>query len=231
MTETVKKSFYSEKKQSRSLKNYSLAPGWTEAEVRVFRLCLMKYGFGKWNDIVKSNYLIGKTVSQLCNQLQRMVGQQSIGEFYGLHIDPTVINERNKVKDGQRKNGCLINTGANPTRKETNVKRKKNDEEYSLEKTVIKEIIIPILKDDEMSHKVFSSMEAKIARLNLLQSEKDRLERLIDGKPPIEEEEIVKVVKKRTKIQKRVNKSKKKKRKKNEEDIFAEDINESEEDK
>lgn len=145
----------------------------------VFRLCVMKYGFGKWNDIVKSQYLIGKTISQLCNQLQRMVGQQSLGEFYGLHIDSEQIYAANKDKEGKRKNGCLINTGDNPTKAEVNRKREKNKKLYGLSQKEIDSITIPVLKDSEMSNYVCASLKTKVARLQLLQREKLRLEELI----------------------------------------------------
>lgn len=101
----------------------------------------MKYGFGKWNDIVKSQYLLGKTISQLCNQLQRMVGQQSLGEFYGLNIDPDDIYEVNKDKEGKRKNGCLINTGDNPTKQEVNRKREANKKNMACLKKILTQLI------------------------------------------------------------------------------------------
>jgi len=69
----------------------------------------MKYGLGKWTDIVNSRCLPGKTVAQLNNQMQRMIGQQSTSEFTGLHIDPSKVFEENQLKEGKRKNGSLIN--------------------------------------------------------------------------------------------------------------------------
>lgn len=33
---------------SKSLWNYTLSPGWTEKEVEVFRIALMKFGIGKF---------------------------------------------------------------------------------------------------------------------------------------------------------------------------------------
>jgi hypothetical protein len=50
-------------------------------EVQVFRLCLMKFGLGRWAAIVESGALPGKTVGQMNNQMQRMIGQQSTNEF------------------------------------------------------------------------------------------------------------------------------------------------------
>jgi hypothetical protein len=95
---------------SKSLWNYTLSPGWTASEVEVFRVALMKFGFGKWSSIVAARCLPGKTVAQLNNQAQRMIGQQSTSEFTGLHFDPSAVFAVNSAKEGHRKNNCLINT-------------------------------------------------------------------------------------------------------------------------
>ncbi len=95
---------------SKSLWNYTLSPGWTASEVEVFRVALMKFGFGRWSSIVASRCLQGKTVAQLNNQAQRMIGQQSTSEFTGLHFDPSAVFAVNSAKEGHRKNNCLINT-------------------------------------------------------------------------------------------------------------------------
>jgi hypothetical protein len=34
--------------QSRSLWNFTLAPGWDPKEVEILRIALMKYGIGRW---------------------------------------------------------------------------------------------------------------------------------------------------------------------------------------
>ena len=80
---------------SKSLWNFTLSPGWTMQEVEVFRAALMKFGLGRWSQIVNSRVLPGKTVAQMNNQMQRMIGQQSTREFTGLHIDPSKIFEIN----------------------------------------------------------------------------------------------------------------------------------------
>lgn len=50
---------------SKSLWNYTLSPGWTEKEVDVFRIALMKFGIGRWSKIVEARCLPGKTVAQV----------------------------------------------------------------------------------------------------------------------------------------------------------------------
>lgn len=58
---------------------------------------------------MESRCLPGKTVAQLNNQAQRMIGQQSTSAFTGLHIDPSNVFANNALKTGHRKNGTLIN--------------------------------------------------------------------------------------------------------------------------
>jgi len=39
--------------QSRSLWNFTLAPGWDPKEIEILKLALMKFGVGCWNKISK----------------------------------------------------------------------------------------------------------------------------------------------------------------------------------
>uniref|UniRef100_A0A7S2SJH1 Myb-like domain-containing protein n=1 Tax=Mucochytrium quahogii TaxID=96639 RepID=A0A7S2SJH1_9STRA len=168
---------------SKSLWNYTLSPGWTEREVQVFRIALMKFGLGRWTDIVKSRCLPGKTVAQLNNQMQRMIGQQSTSEFTGLHIDPCKVFAENKDKEGRRKNNVLINMEDNPTKEEVARKRKANKELYGLSKEEIHELVIPVLRQEETSSVVIkstlkhkaSSRQAKYDRLRALQQQLQKL--------------------------------------------------------
>jgi hypothetical protein len=73
--------------QSKSLWNYTLSPGWKPEEVQILKLALQKFGVGKWRRIVKSKCLPGKSIGQIYMQTQRLVGQQSLGDFMGLHLN------------------------------------------------------------------------------------------------------------------------------------------------
>ncbi|KXS13886.1 hypothetical protein M427DRAFT_136185 [Gonapodya prolifera JEL478] len=104
---------------SPSLWNYSLSPGWTEQEVQVFRNAVMKFGVGNWAGIITSGCLPGKTNSQMNLQLQRILGQQSIAEFQGIHMDPETVGKLNSERrDVTRKNGLIVHTGKKLTRNE-----------------------------------------------------------------------------------------------------------------
>jgi len=59
--------------ESKSLWNCTLSPGWTSEQQEVLRLAIMKFGLGRWKEILDSNCLPGKTRTQLNGQTQRMV--------------------------------------------------------------------------------------------------------------------------------------------------------------
>merc|ERR1719273_1747539 len=95
---------------SRSLWNSAPSPGWTMKEMEALRLALMKYGCGCWGLI--SRHFPQKTQGQLNLQTQRMFGQQSLAEFFRLHLDPKpyfLVNT--KRTDVVRKQGYIINDG------------------------------------------------------------------------------------------------------------------------
>lgn len=58
--------------------NFTPSPGWTKEEAAVLKLCLMKYGVGKWVQILETGLLPGKLIQQLNGQAQRLLGQQSL---------------------------------------------------------------------------------------------------------------------------------------------------------
>jgi len=66
--------------------------GWTREEVEVLRVAIMKFGVGKWTDILSSNCLPGKTPAQLNLQTQRALGQQSLrGVFCARSLSKSVL--------------------------------------------------------------------------------------------------------------------------------------------
>ncbi|RUS15629.1 hypothetical protein BC937DRAFT_92218, partial [Endogone sp. FLAS-F59071] len=140
---------------SASLWNCTLSPGWTEDESETLRKAVIKFGVGNWAKIIESNCLPGKTNAQMNLQLQRLLGQQSTGEFAGLHIDPKVIGERNSKIQGpqiKRKNNTIVNTGAKLSREELKKRLQYNKETYELPDEIWKSIELPKPRDSgEMS--------------------------------------------------------------------------------
>ena len=58
--------------------NFTPSPGWTKEEAAILKLCLMKFGVGKWVQILETGLLPGKLIQQLNGQAQRLLGQQSL---------------------------------------------------------------------------------------------------------------------------------------------------------
>lgn len=58
--------------------NFTPSPGWTKEEAAILKLCLMKYGVGRWVQILETGLLPGKLIQQLNGQTQRLLGQQSL---------------------------------------------------------------------------------------------------------------------------------------------------------
>ena len=123
---------------SRSLWNFALSPGWSPQEVEILKLSLMKYGIGRWSKICASDCLPTKNISQMYIQTQRLLGQQSLAEFMGLHIDLEAVFmrnlERRKDKSGKwaLKAGLLINVGDNYTKKDIERAKAENIRKYGL---------------------------------------------------------------------------------------------------
>jgi len=92
---------------SSSLWNSVLSPGFTQEEVDMLRLALIKYGCGSW---VKIQYHFPfKKCFQLNIQTQRMFGQQSLREFNGLYLDPKTIFQKNSLRTNlPRKGGVIV---------------------------------------------------------------------------------------------------------------------------
>lgn len=129
---------------SRSLWNYTLSPGWTKEEVDILKLALQKFGIGRWKRIIDSICLPGKQIGQIYLQTQRIMGQQSLGNYMGLHIDIEKVFIDNINRTGvERKNNCVINTGDNPTRQERTRCIAENKDKYGLTKECVQSIRLP----------------------------------------------------------------------------------------
>lgn len=72
----------------------------------------MKFGIGRWVQILETGLLPGKLIQQLNGQTQRLLGQQSLAAYTGLHVDIDRIRAQNEARtDAPRKSGLIINTG------------------------------------------------------------------------------------------------------------------------
>ena len=115
---------------SGSLWNYTKLPRWTLEEIEVLKTALIKYGVGCWSKIQRVNCLPGKTIAQMNLQTQKLLGQQSLAEFMGLHVDLKRIFEDNKKKNALRKNKCVINNDDKLTKEEKQKLIEDNKKKY-----------------------------------------------------------------------------------------------------
>ena len=65
-------------------------------------------------------------------QLQRLMGQQSLAGFMGLHVNIDAVKRDNDAKDGYRKQGCIIREGDKMTHEEKLELIKLNRKQYRL---------------------------------------------------------------------------------------------------
>ena len=115
-----------------SLWNFAPSPGFTKDEAHILKICLMALGVGRWVQILDTGLLSGKLIQQLNGQTQRLLGQQSLAAFTGLHLDLDQIRKDNEKKKGERKGGLLINSGPNPTKELRDKWQKEAKEKYGL---------------------------------------------------------------------------------------------------
>lgn len=165
---------------SKSLWNYTLSPGWTDKEIEVFVAALQKYGVGRWTRITKERILPGKTVAQMYNQCQRLLGQQSLAEFEGLRLRLKDVFEKNAKIQGDgvvRKNNCIVNQGDKQTREEVLRKKAYNKEHYGLSKEEVDAIIIPELKHEDTSS-VFVNSASHALNSNPGQKRLEKIQKL-----------------------------------------------------
>lgn len=72
----------------------------------------MKYGIGRWVQILETGLLPGKLIQQLNGQTQRLLGQQSLAAYTGLRVDIDRVRADNECRvDAPRKAGLIINMG------------------------------------------------------------------------------------------------------------------------
>ena len=160
--------------QSKSLWNYTLSPGWTPEEVEVLKKALQKFGIGQWKKIIDAECLPKKSIGQIYLQTQRLMGQQSLGEFMRLHIDiERVFIDNSKKTNVMRKNKCIVNTGDNPNQEERKRKIEENRKKYGLEMSDVKKIKLPKknksrFKNVIMLEEILSDKFSTIEKLNYL---------------------------------------------------------------
>ncbi|KAJ3055709.1 hypothetical protein HDU99_007511, partial [Rhizoclosmatium hyalinum] len=157
-------------RDSPSLWNTSVNQGWSTPEEDILVKAIMKFGVGNWRAILDSGCLPGKNPAQMYLQTQRVLGQQSISEFTGLHVDIRAIGIINKSRtDVVRKNRLITNAGGKLTREELVKKLKQNKEKYEVPEQVWSTIELPnqdsITKLIMEKRFLLSTLEAEVAQV------------------------------------------------------------------
>jgi len=152
------------------------------------KLALQKFGIGKWKKIMNSKCLSGKSIAQIYMQTQRLLGQQSLGDFMGLHLNLEKVFQDNMKKIGvTRKNNFIINTSNNPTKEERKRQIEENSLKYGLSKEEVKAIKLPrwrtegFLTLDEIETDKLSTLEKLIHLENLKKEIEMRLTTIQKG--------------------------------------------------
>ncbi|DBA99858.1 TPA: hypothetical protein ACH3X1_013754 [Trebouxia sp. C0004] len=101
----------------------------------------MKYGVGRWVQILDTGLLPGKLIQQLNGQTQRLIGQQSLAAYTGLQVDIDRIRADNAARtDVERKSGLIIWSGPNPNKKMRDEWRKEAQSRFGLAKEELKDV-------------------------------------------------------------------------------------------
>jgi len=152
------------------------------------KLALQKFGIGKWKKIMNSKCLSGKSIAQIYMQTQRLLGQQPLGDFMGLHLNLEKVFQDNMKKIGvTRKNNFIINTSNNPTKEERKRQIEENSLKYGLSKEEVKAIKLPrwrtegFLTLDEIETDKLSTLEKLIHLENLKKEIEMRLTTIQKG--------------------------------------------------
>lgn len=128
-------------------------------------------------------------------QTQRLIGQQSLAEFMGLHLDLEQIYCDNRIREGPnitRKGGLIVNAGDNPTQREVFEKRELNKAKYGLSTTVVTGLQLPKTQTKEwlkvltleqiLRNSSNFSVTEKIVHLNVLKEALERkLQKVVIG--------------------------------------------------
>jgi len=163
--------------ESPSLWNCTLSPGWGAEDIQTLRMAIAKFGLGHWTSIIQQGSLPEKTPAQLSIQTQRLLGQQSLGDFMDINLDTdhVLLDNLRKTGDGIiRKSGSIINTGNNPTPKERQKNIQDNKAKYGLPQHVIDAIVLPTVSNLPLHDDAL--IQSKRERLEFLKKRLKELE-------------------------------------------------------
>ncbi|CDW75399.1 UNKNOWN [Stylonychia lemnae] len=124
--------------ESKSLWNYALSPGWTQQEVEILKIALMKFGVGKWTAIEKQ---ITNTCFIFWSGLESC--QQSKFSNATYRLKDLLASSPQLSLWGVRKCGFLVNQGGKLTPEEKEKLRNENNQKYGLSPEWVEGIKLP----------------------------------------------------------------------------------------
>ncbi|OIR57846.1 MAG: uncharacterized protein A8A55_1376 [Amphiamblys sp. WSBS2006] len=117
---------------------------WTAYEVEILRRAIIYYGVGNPKKIMQHGCLLTKRPPQITTKTQNLMGQQSLAEFVGLHVDVTRVGKDNaKLKNVLRKGKKIINTSKRLKGDALKEKREENEDKYEIGEEERERIILP----------------------------------------------------------------------------------------
>lgn len=130
-----------------------------------------------------------------------MLGQQSLAEFLGLHLDIEAIAKKNKEnRTAKRKMGLIINTGDKLTTEDKKKKQAENQILYGLSDDYVRDLKLPASTEV----KIFSVSKIVNAKVSLSTIEK--IEHLLELERALKEKlEKVRDKKAKQKVQNRMD--------------------------
>lgn len=156
---------------SKSLWNYALIPGWTQEEVEILKIALTKFGIGRWKKIKMSGCLQSKTTSQINIQTQKLLGQQSLYEYMGLHVDLERVYKDNLLKrsKSEKENRKILVSEGRVSKEELFKKRMENKIKYGISKRIVRQIEIPKISSSVIGHYMtLKQIQSEMNNLSLI---------------------------------------------------------------
>ena len=89
---------------------------WTPMEALILQRCVMGYGVGNLEEIVRNNHLPGRTRVELWQATKDLLQTEDLMPYYGIHVDCDRVRERNWKSDKTKI--CALDSGVRLTDQE-----------------------------------------------------------------------------------------------------------------
>ena len=141
--------------------------GWLPIELRILKLCILKYGVGNYKQMLGRLHIPSKNKAQLYARTQRLLGVQAIREYHGIKLDVDEVKKDNKCRYGTE---YYI---AREERDETDIAKLRDNNKIKYERKAAATIEIPYFRNlnNRYSLALFLREMNNIAQRNKLTNE------------------------------------------------------------